>query len=621
MADSAAPAVAAPASLPSLEECHRAIMEEDGGICETQFEQIEWHTGKILWHRTFKNSYSNLRQYWEDAVAKHGPREYLIYECPFTKVEDRWTYNQTAEKVKSLANALSKDYGVTKGDRIAIAMRNYPEWIVAFWAAQCLGAIPAMVNAWLVTDELAYCITLADVKVAIIDSERYDRLAPRIPDLKRGGVSEFILARASSSQTGPRRGGYPGTVSWESVLGKRSSAKDKTHLAPVEILPDDNCTILFTSGTTGRPKAALGSHRNFITNQWVAMFSTIRGCMRANLPVPPQPLGPDVPQTANLLVVPLFHVTAVSILGSTTLNGGKLVIAYKFEPADTLRIIEKERVNIMGGVPSMIMMLVEHPDAKSGKRDLSSFMGASFGGAPSHPGLALNFAKVFKGSPGTAWGMTEASPLATTISGMDFINYPDSAGIPHPLNEIIVCDPETLRELPKGEIGEFLIRGVNIIKGYWRNPEATKQAFLPNGFYKTGDVGYIDPKTGYIYIKDRIKDMLIRGGENIYCQEIEDAIFTHPGVLDCTIVGVPHRILGEEPAAIIVQKPSHPNLTPADVISHIRPKIAAFKIPVFVHIQNEEIPRNANGKVQKGILKKEVAGLWEQAKATSKSKL
>ncbi|KAI9024835.1 hypothetical protein DFJ74DRAFT_705569 [Hyaloraphidium curvatum] len=465
-------AVAAPAApaVPTLAECERIIMETEGGICETQYEQVPWHTGKKRWLRTFKNCYANLRQYWEDVVAKHAPREYLIYECPFTKVEDRLTYGETAARVNALANAMSRDYGVGKGDRVVIAMRNYPEWIVAFWATICLGAIPAMVNAWLVTDELAYCITLADAKVAIIDPERHERLLPRIPELKRGGVAEFILAR-SGSQPGGAKAAYEGTVLWEAVMKKHEAGR--ASLAPVDIHPDDDATILFTSGTTGRPKAALGSHRNFIANQWVGMLGQLRGAMRAAMPLPSLPLGPSDPQGVTLLVVPLFHVTAISILGGATLNGGKLVIAYKFEAGDALRVIEKERVTGMSAVPAIIMMLVEHPDATNGKRDLSSFIAAGYGGAPAHPELAVNFAKVFKGSPGTAWGMTEASPVATSISGMDYVNYPDSAGIAHPLNEVIVCDPDTMRELPKGEIGEFWIRGVNIIKGYYRNPEAT----------------------------------------------------------------------------------------------------------------------------------------------------
>lgn len=238
---------AAPAQQLTLSECERILMEEEGGICETQYEQITWHTGKKLWHRTFKNCYRNMRDLWEDVVKKHGAREYMVYECPISKVETRLTYNEVAAQVNALANAMSKDYGVVKGDRVAIAARNYPEWIVGFWASICLGAIPAMVNAWLVTDELKYCIQLADAKVALIDPERHERLLPVISELKQGGVAEFILFRAGSDPKGAKPA-YEGTVLWEDVMRKHQAGRG--YLAPVDI----QVRHAQTPGWTGLPR-------------------------------------------------------------------------------------------------------------------------------------------------------------------------------------------------------------------------------------------------------------------------------------------------------------------------------------------------------------------------------
>jgi long-chain acyl-CoA synthetase len=313
----------------------------------------------------------------------------------------------------------------------------------------------------------------------------------------------------------------------------------------------------------------------------------------------PEPVE-NAPQRVNLLPVPLFHVTGTnSMMVPTVVAGAKLILMHKWNAERFLELVETERVNGATGVPAMVWQVIESPDFS--RRDLSSLDSYGYGGAAAAPELTLRFAKLFPNiPPGQGYGATETSSVSTSNSAEDYITRPDSVGIAVPCVDLKVVDAEG-RELPVGDVGELWIRGPNIVRGYWNNPEATARSFT-DGWYHTGDVVRMDGE-GFVYVLDRVKDMLIRGGENIYCVEVENVLYDHPAVMDAAVVGKPHRILGEEPAAVVTLKPGH-DATEDELRAHVAERLAAFKVPVEIKFQRDVLPRNANGKILKSELKK-----------------
>jgi long-chain acyl-CoA synthetase len=369
-------------------------------------------------------------------------------------------------------------------------------------------------------------------------------------------------------------------------------------LPHVAIDPEDDATIFYTSGTTGRPKGALGTHRNYAQN----IFTTAAGLARAFLrrgEAPPDPA--TSPQRVTLLAIPLFHVTACSSsMIPAVANGSKLVLMHKWEAEKGLQLIERERVTVAGGVPTIAWQLVEHPNRA--KYDLSSLTLLTYGGAPSAPELVRRIKEVFPTSqPGNGWGMTETAAAFTGHSSEDYINRPASCGPIPAVGEAKIMNAEATQVMPFGEIGELWVKGPMVAKGYWNNPAATAQTFV-DGWLRTGDIARIDDE-GFIYIVDRAKDMLIRGGENIYCIEVENVMYEHPAVMDAALVGLPHKTLGEEPAAVVTLKPGA-TASEDDIRSHVAHRLAAFKVPVKVVFWPDALPRNPAGKILKTELKK-----------------
>jgi long-chain acyl-CoA synthetase len=316
--------------------------------------------------------------------------------------------------------------------------------------------------------------------------------------------------------------------------------------------------------------------------------------------MPPAP-DPNAPQRTTLLSVPFFHATGCfAIMGPTVFAGGKIVMMRKWEPEQAMQLIEREKVNLAGGVPTIAWQLIEHPARQ--KYDLSSLEQVSYGGAPSAPELVRKIVEVFpKSLPGNGWGMTETSATCTTHSGEDYEHRPQSCGPAVPVCDIKIMSVDGERELPRGEVGELWARGPNIVKGYWNKPEATAATFV-DGWVKTGDLARMDEE-GFCYIIDRAKDMLIRGGENIYCIEVENVLYEHPAVMDAALVPVPHKTLGEEPGAVVHLKPGM-HASEEELRQFVAGKLAAFKVPVKIVFWPETLPRNANGKILKTELKK-----------------
>jgi long-chain acyl-CoA synthetase len=536
--------------------------------------------------RVYKNVPPTLRAVFDQSKQWAG-REFLIFEG------ERLTYDDHYRAVSALARLLVDKYGVGKGDRVAIAMRNLPEWSICFWAAAAVGAVVTPLNAWGTGPDLEYGINDSESKVAFVDAERLARLEPEMAKLSLAGL---IAVRTPKDQLGSAE-------ALEDLIGTPDRYASLPDAPPpaVDIQPEDDATIFYTSGTTGRPKGAWGTHRNFVTNLVNLSYAAQRSWVRRT--GEPMPVDPNAPQRVGLLPVPFFHVTGChSVLAPNMMSGGKIVLMYKWDPGKALELIEKERCNAMTSVPAMVWQLMEHPDFKT--RDLSSFEGLTYGGAAAAPELTQKAKELFPASwPGQGYGATETSSVATANTGEDYLQRPDSVGLPPPVNDIKIVAPESEDPLPVGEVGEICIYGPNVVKGYWHKPEATAAAFV-DGWYHTGDVGRMD-EDGFVYVMDRIKDMLIRGGENIYCVEIEDALYAHPAVMEAAVVGIPDRILGEVVGAVVRIRPGV-EVTEGELREHVKSLLAAHKAPVKIDIRHEEFPRNASGKALKTVLRAEL---------------
>ncbi|HEX5064525.1 MAG TPA: AMP-binding protein, partial [Myxococcota bacterium] len=364
-------------------------------------------------------------------------------------------------------------------------------------------------------------------------------------------------------------------------------------LPQVEIGLDDDATILYTSGTTGRPKGAVSTHRAVLSSLMAFALRAFVGRLMAP-PAEPHPFP-----TAFILTVPLFHVTGlVPVMLSCFASGTKLVMMYKWSPERALELIERERVTQFVGVPTMTWDLLESPDFQ--RRDTSSLMNVGGGGAPAPPELVTRVDKSFqRGRPNIGYGMTETNAYGPQNSGDDYVRKPRSTGRAVPVLEMRVTDAEG-RPLPTGEAGEIWFRGPNLIRGYWNKPEATAQTIV-DGWLRSGDIGRIDDE-GFVTVEDRAKDMVLRAGENVYCAEVEAAIYEHPGVYEAAVFGVPHPRLGEEVAASVMPKPGH-TLDAESLRAHLAPRIAGFKIPTRIEIREGALPRNASGKILKRELR------------------
>jgi long-chain acyl-CoA synthetase len=519
----------------------------------------------------------------------HGDADFLVYE------DEHTTFAEHFRQAAHLAHVLIDSYGVRKGDRVAIAMRNFPEWPVAFWATTATGAVVVPLNAWWTGEELEYGLADSGSRILFCDQEREQRLASHLPNLDLGAV---IVARSESPVA-------PGHERFEDVLGDVPAGVD---VPAVGLDPEDDATIFYTSGTTGRPKGALGTHRNICTNLWSLSFNGVRGALRArsrgDAAASPPSGGRATTQNAYLLSVPFFHATGChSVLVANTASGGKLVLMYKWDPERALELIERERVTSFGGAPSMVWQVLDSPDFD--KRDTSSIRGVGYGGAPAPPELVKRIKQHFPtGSPSNGYGLTETSSVTTMNSGDDYVRKPDSVGPPVPVVDLKVVD-EDGADVPAGETGELWIKGPNVVKGYWNKPEETALTFT-DGWLHTGDVARVDDE-GFVYIVDRAKDMVIRGGENVYCAEVEATLFEHPAVADCAVIGVPHPVLGEEVGAVVQVRPGT-TATDHDLATHVRAHLAGFKVPTHFWFRSEPLPRNPAGKVLKRELRQELIG-------------
>jgi long-chain acyl-CoA synthetase len=532
--------------------------------------------------RVFRNCPPTLREVYAPNRSREGV--FLVYE------EERWTFGESMAAIDALASVLVDEFGVAKGDRVAIGMRNYPEWVLSFAAITSIGAISVSLNAWWTTEEMDYALGDCGAKVLIADRERVERAAASCARL------EIATLAVRLGEANPATEGR--LVRWEDVVPQAIAAG--ATMPEVAIDPDDDATILYTSGTTGFPKGAVSTHRA-VTQALMAFGcrSAIDGVRKAANADPSVPIAAPADPTSFILIVPLFHVTGcVPVMLSCFFAGLKLVIMYKWEPERALQLIERERVTNFVGVPTQSWDLLETPNFA--KYDTSSLMAVGGGGAPAPPELVKRVANSFtSGRPQIGYGMTETNAYGPANSGQDYIDKPSSTGKAVPVIRVEVRNDAGVA-LGPNQIGEIWFNGPNLIRGYWNKPEATAETIV-DGWLRSGDLGKTDDE-GFVYVVDRAKDMVIRAGENVYCAEVEAAIYEHPSVMEAAVFGVPHERLGEEVGVAVYCKEGH-TITVEEVQAVTREKLANFKVPSKVWIVAEPLPRNPAGKFLKRELR------------------
>jgi long-chain acyl-CoA synthetase len=530
--------------------------------------------------KTYASGPSTLRDVWA-LSAGHADKDYLVYE------DERWTYAEAHRDAASIASWLV-DQGVAPGDRIAIAMRNYPEWMLAYWAGVSIGATVVGMNAWWTGPEMAYGVEDSAPKVMICDAERLERFLPH-----RDEAPECTVVGVRVGADRPQ-----GVVDWSELR------EHGGELPQAEIDPDEDACIFYTSGTTGRPKGAQLTHRGCVNNLLSLAFwnMTVAAATKRAKGTAEDAIGSGSGQLSALVCTPLFHVTANNCVAhSATLAGGKLIHMYKWDAGEALRLIEREQITNLSGVPTMARELLSHPEFE--KTDTSSLKALGGGGAQIQPDLVNKIEEsVETARPSTGYGMTEACGIITANSADFFVDKPASAGPAMPVFDARCVDAEG-NVVGADEVGELCVRGGQVIRGYLNRPEATAES-IRDGWLYTGDIARID-EDGFIFIVDRAKDMVLRGGENVYCAEVENSLFDHEDVTECAVFGVPDERLGEEVgAALFVKKGS--DVSGDALREHIADKLAKYKIPRYIWLLDEPLPRNASGKFLKRQLREEL---------------
>jgi long-chain acyl-CoA synthetase len=489
--------------------------------------------------------------------------------------------------VRRTAVAL-RELGVEPGDRVAVLSANTIEWVVLFWACAVIGAADVPLNAWWKSEELEFALRDCGAKVLFCDPKRWAVVRDVVERLDE---LHHVFVMDLDAPDGRARPG-----------AELLAPDDPGTLPAVEVAEDDVLAILYTSGTTGKPKGATITHRQAIAN--LQNMACLAAIVAARAVTPP---ARSEHQAASLLIVPLFHVTgALATMVPMYASGGKLVLMPpgKFDPEAAMAVIEREHVTSIGGVPTVMWRIVE--SEAFGRYDLSSVNRIGYGGAPAAPELVERIKAAFPqvhDTLSTAYGLTETASVATSIAGADYLARPGSVGRAAPTVEVQIVDENGVA-LGRNQTGEIVLRGPTIMsRGYWNRPDATEVATLPGGWFRSGDIGYLDDD-GFLFLVDRAKDMIIRGGENVYCVEIEHVLAEHPDVLDAAVVGVPHRELGEEVKAV-VQLRAGCGTTGEDLREYCAARLAAFKVPAYIELREEALPRNPAGKVLKSVLRGE----------------
>lgn len=499
-----------------------------------------------------------------------GGAEYAVFDDGTTT--RRFTYAEHFERVASFATVLRERYGVRPGDRVAILAANCPEWLVAFYATVSIGGIAVAMNAWWTGDEIRYALADSEPKVLVVDWKRLARLAGAPPGVPLVIVEEGFEALATAHRN--------------------------ALLPEATIHPEDAAVILYTSGTTGRPKGVVHAHANLTAMIMTSFFHGAR--MAAAHPPAPASDG-AVPAPAVLVTSPLFHVSGLHTAAIVVLAAGTKAVwtMGRFDPALVLRLIERERITGWGYTVTMLHRVVHHPDVA--RYDLSTLRLVGGGGSPIPPRLqqkARATIPAVERTLGVGYGLTEATAFTTLNVGEELRLHPESSGRPVPVADVAIRDAEG-NELPEGEEGEIHVRGPLVMKEYWRAPEATAEAIREGRWLRTGDIGSI--RDGRLYLASRKRDLILRGGENVYPVEIEQRLEEHPTVAEAAVVGVDHDVLGQEVVAVVVPAPGA-TIDPGELARFCGETLAYYKVPARFEVRAEPLPRNATGKVLKHAL-------------------
>jgi acyl-CoA synthetase (AMP-forming)/AMP-acid ligase II len=486
---------------------------------------------------------------------------------------ERLTFAELNQAATGLARALAGGWGVNRGDRVAIAMRNCPSWIVTYMAVLKAGGVATLVNGWWQADELRHGLTLTEPCLVLCDAPRAKRL-----EATGLGIPAVVLPVEK-----------PIAEALAPLLGRGEADLP-------QVGPDDDATILFTSGSTGAAKGAVSSHRAVTTGIYTYSITlmALLGIMESEGRGPANP-----PRT--LVNVPLFHVTGeVPVMLNSFVIGRGMVLMAKWDPGEALRLIQDEKITYFVGVPTMSLELMQHPDR--GRYDLSTLTDIAAGGAPRPVAHVKRLRESFKGAqPALGYGLTETNAVGCGNFWQNYADKPASTGRPHkPMVEIAILG-EGDRHLPTGEAGEIAIRSAANFRGYWNDPASTAAAFTADGYLKTGDIGYLDEED-YLFIVDRKKDIIIRGGENISCQEVEAAIYSHSAVSECSVFGVPDERLGEVPAAVVYCEEEQ-GFDAEALRAFLDGRIALYKIPQFIWVHDAPLPKLGTGKIDKKLLR------------------
>jgi long-chain acyl-CoA synthetase len=561
----------------------QAQLTGPGGMFEVTTEDV---LGRPM--QVYAQRMRSLREITDAAAGRGDDATFLVYG------DRTYGFRTFVEASYGVGHALAERCGIGPGDRVAVLSQNNPEWCLAFWGTVAQGAILVGLNGWWKADEILYGLQDSGATVLVADRKRFERIADRLdeaPDL----AHVFLIGADPADIAG---------VTGSAKLHRFDELTTTPAAAPpaAEIAEDDTAVIFYTSGTTGKPKGAMSTHRSMIANLQNTIYMTVAGAMAS--PSGDSVLGSSSSPTVSLLTSPLFHVSGChSGLVVGLMAGIKIVIPEgRFDPLTALELIQDHKVTVWATVPTMVWRVCEHPARHD--YDTSTVTSVAFGGSPSADELQRKVAETFPNVRTTtnAYGLTETSSVATVIGGEDAKRKPWSVGPPVPTVEVRIVGP-TGEPLGQGQTGEVCIRGPILMKGYWDKPEDTAEAIDGEGWLHTGDIGHLDEE-GFLAITDRKKDMIIRGGENIYCVEIENRLVEHPAVADAAIIGVPHAELGEEVKAVVQVDPGH-SLSEDEVRDWVRAELADFKVPAYVDIRTEPLPRNASGKLLKNVLRGE----------------
>ncbi len=529
--------------------------------------------------RVFEHQPATLRDVFM-MILGHGDKEYMVFQG------ERITFSETVAKATQLAQALVDDYGVKKGDRIAIAMRNYPEWPIAYMGIVAAGGIAVLMNAWWKEEECCWAMKDSGAKLAITDARRAACMLPSADELDL----KIIVAR-DVFDAHPRVSGFD-----DAIKGKKPMV-----WPDVEMDTDDLAMMLYTSGSTGFPKGAPSTHRAVISVlfTWIVVALCLKMLGRI-------PDDPDF-QPVMLVAVPFFHVTGLlPVMLVSAVVGRKLIIMHKWSAEDACRMVEEEGVTTFTGVPTMSYEMAQL--AKSGKYDMSTLVDMGGGGAARPPEHVKLIREALPNSnPGVGYGLTETNAMASLLSGDEYVERPASVGKPTPpVMEIKIVD-SVGNVVAQGERGEICMKSVMNVTHYWNNPEATARAFK-DGWFHSGDVGYQDEE-GYIFIVDRLKDIIIRGGENISSLEVEAVLHAIDGVEDVMVFSLPCETLGEIVGAVVVL--SEESLTVDAILAETRKHLAEFKIPAHIWISEEPLPLIASGKIDRKAIKAHYQNVYQ----------